>query len=126
MASIDDVLAAARRRISSISPDDAAELRAQGALFVDTRPVAQRGEFGEIPGAIAIERTVLEWRLDPACPHRHDAITAHDQPIVVFCQEGYSSVLAVASLRELGLTDVHDLAGGFAAWAEAALPVVRG
>ena len=125
MASIDEVLAAARRRISSISPHEAASRQGLGALLVDTRPIEQRQEFGEIPGAITVDRNVLEWRLDPACPHRHAAVTAHDQQIVVFCQQGYASVLAVASLGELGLTDVHDLAGGFAAWAEAGLPVRR-
>jgi rhodanese-related sulfurtransferase len=125
VASIDEVLAATRGRISSISPHEAASRQHRGALLVDTRPIEQRQEFGEIPGAITIDRNVLEWRLDPASPHRHAAITAHDQPIVIFCQQGYASVLAVASLAELGLTDVHDLAGGFAAWAEAGLPVRR-
>jgi rhodanese-related sulfurtransferase len=125
VASIDEVLAVTRQRISSISPEEAATRQGCGALLVDTRPVEQRREFGEIPGAITVDRNVLEWRLDPASPHRHAAVTAHDQPIVVFCQQGYASVLAVASLGGLGLTDVHDLAGGFAAWAEAGLPVRR-
>ena len=90
---------------------------------MDTRPIAQRRQFGEIPGSVVIERNVLEWRLDPASPHRHPAATDHDRTIVVLCQEGYASSLAVASLRGLGLRDVHDLAGGFAAWARAGLPV---
>jgi rhodanese-related sulfurtransferase len=124
MASVDDLHAASRARISSISPSDAAARREQGALFVDTRPEAQRHEFGEIPGAVVIERNVLEWRLDPTSPHHHQAVTAHDQAIVVFCQQGYASVLAVATLGELGLSDVHDLAGGFDAWAAAGLPIV--
>ncbi|HWC69114.1 MAG TPA: rhodanese-like domain-containing protein [Acidimicrobiales bacterium] len=124
MPSIEDVFAATRQRVSSIAPHAAAALYEQGALMVDTRSAAQREQFGMIPGAVLIERNVLEWRLDPACSHRHPAVSAHDQPIVVFCQEGYASVLAVASLGELGLTDVHDLAGGFEAWAAAGLPVL--
>ncbi len=121
MAAIDDVLAAARRRINSVG-SRRGELTAAGALLVDTRPEAQRREYGDIPGAVTIERNVLEWRLDPTSAHRHEAIDAADQPIVVFCQDGYASVLAVASLTDLGLTGVHDLAGGFAAWAQAGLP----
>jgi rhodanese-related sulfurtransferase len=112
-----------RRGISIVTPEAAAELRSSGALLVDTRPVAQRTEFGQIPGAVVIERNVLEWRLDPTSEHRHPAAIDHRGPIVVFCQEGYSSSLAVASLTALGVTDVHDLGGGFSAWAAAGLPV---
>ena len=95
-----------------------------GATFVDTRPAAQRAEFGEIVGAVVIERNVLEWRLDPTGEHRLESID-HDRPIVVFCQEGYSSSLAVASLVDLGLADVHDLSGGFAAWSAAGFPTEK-
>jgi rhodanese-related sulfurtransferase len=120
-AATDRLLASARARISEVDPTTAAKLQDQGAQFVDTRPAAQRAEFGEIPGAVVIERNVLEWRLDPEGEHRLLTID-HTRPIVVFCQEGYSSSLAVASLVDLGLTDVHDLTGGFAAWSDAGLP----
>jgi rhodanese-related sulfurtransferase len=122
MAATDRLLAAARARISTVSPREAGNLQAAGATLVDTRPAAQRAEFGEIAGAVVIERNVLEWRLDPDGDHRLTTID-HTRPIVVFCQEGYSSSLAVASLVDLGLTDIHDLAGGFAAWSAAGLPV---
>jgi rhodanese-related sulfurtransferase len=122
-SAIDRHLEAVRRGISILTPEAAAELRAAGALLVDTRPVAQRTEFGQIPGAVVIDRNVLEWRLDPTSAHRHPATIDHHGPIVVFCQEGYSSSLAVASLAALGVPDVHDLGGGFAAWVAAGLPV---
>ena len=41
-----------------------------GALLVDIRPQAQRAAEGEVPGALIIERNVLEWRLDPASDAR--------------------------------------------------------
>ena len=44
--------------------------------------------------------------------------------LVLVCAHGESSSLAAASLVELGLDDVGDLEGGFAAWVEAGLPVV--
>jgi rhodanese-related sulfurtransferase len=125
VSAIDDLLAAARRRISIVDAHAAADLQRQGALLVDTRPVAQRREHGEVPGAVVIERNVLEWRLDPTSAHRHPAVIAHHGPIVVFCQQGYSSSLAVATLVELGVPDVHDLGGGFEAWSAAGLPVAR-
>lgn len=122
---IDAFVAGVRSHISVLDPIDAAAMRTSGALFVDTRPVAQRVEFGGIPDAIVIERNVLEWRLDPTSHHRHPAVASHDGELVVFCQEGYASSLAVGTLGDLGVPNVHDLAGGFAAWVAAGLPVER-
>jgi rhodanese-related sulfurtransferase len=124
-SAIDHAVAVARRRISRIDPATAATLQSAGALLVDTRPAAQRAEYGTVPGAVVIERNHLEWRLDPTGEHQHPAAIEHHGPIVVFCQEGYASTLAVASLVDLGLTDVHDLDGGFGAWSAAGLPVDR-
>ena len=120
-AATDRLLAIARSRISQIEPPEAAALFSEGAQLVDTRPAAQRAEFGEIPGALVVERNVLEWRLDPAGDHRLTTID-HSRPIIVFCQEGYASSLAVATLVDMGLTDVHDLIGGFVAWSDVGLP----
>jgi pimeloyl-ACP methyl ester carboxylesterase/rhodanese-related sulfurtransferase len=122
-AAIERALAAARRRISRITPERAAALQATGALLIDTRTAAQRARFGMVPGALAIDRNVLEWRLDPTSAHRHPATIGHSGPIVVFCQQGYSSSLVVAGLDELGVPDVHDVAGGFEAWVANGLPV---
>ncbi|HTW10129.1 MAG TPA: rhodanese-like domain-containing protein [Acidimicrobiales bacterium] len=112
----------ARARYRRVGPREAARRCADGALLVDTRPAAQRNEYGEIPGALVIERNVLEWRLDPTSPHRHGALRSADQEVIVFCQAGFASSLAVASLLELGLKHVTDLAGGYEAWSAAGLP----
>jgi rhodanese-related sulfurtransferase len=121
---VDQLLERARASYIRASAYEAASLQADGAVLVDTRPAAQRAEFGEIPGALVIERNVLEWRLDPTSPHRHPAVTGPDQHVVVICQAGYASSLAAASLRQLGLTNATDLVGGFEAWAQAGLPTV--
>ena len=63
--------------------------------------------------------------LDPTNHHRHPAVASHDGELVVFCQEGYASSLAVETLGDLGVPNVHDLAGGYAAWVAAGLPVER-
>ena len=119
---VDRLLERARSRFRRVGPQEAARLWASGALLVDIRPQAQRTEFGEIPGAIVVERNVLEWRLDPSSPNRHDAITGSEQDVVVVCQAGYASSLAAASLLELGLSRATDLEGGYEAWVEAGLP----
>jgi rhodanese-related sulfurtransferase len=119
---VDELLAAARARLARVSPPQAAEAARLGALLVDTRPVAQRSADGEIPGALVIDRNVLEWRLDPACANRIPEASSYDVEVIVFCNEGYSSSLAAASLQDLGLHNATDLIGGFQAWRAAGLP----
>jgi rhodanese-related sulfurtransferase len=76
-----------------------------------------------MPGALVIERNVLEWRLDPASPDRIPDVTDHEQGVVVVCSEGYSSSLAAATLQQIGFRNATDLPGGFQAWKAAGLPV---
>jgi rhodanese-related sulfurtransferase len=119
---IDDILAAARARLDRLSPPDAFREQSGGAVLVDTRPAAQRAEQGEIPGSTVIERNHLEWRLDPASDARLPWVTGYDRRIIVICAEGYSSSLAAAALRDLGLARATDMIGGFRAWQAAGLP----
>jgi rhodanese-related sulfurtransferase len=120
---IDQVLEKARRRLVRLEPEQAAVELAQGALLVDTRTSAQRAEQGEIPGAIVIDRTVLEWRLDPTSSSRLEQVTDHQIKVMVVCAEGYSSSLAAASLQDIGLVNATDVIGGFLAWKAAGLPI---
>ena len=123
--SIDELLAEARGRIDRVTPEQAAARLAEGALLVDTRPVAQRAREGAVPGALIVERNVLEWRFDPLSDARLPEATGYDVEVIVLCSEGYSSSLAADSLRALGLARTSDVIGGFQAWAEAGLPVLR-
>ena len=119
---VDHVLSRSRGEIERVSPREAALLQRGGGLIVDIRPESDRRAEGAIPDSLHVERIVLEWRLDPAGPHRLPGLRA-DQPVVVVCNEGYASSLAAAQLRELGLARAADLAGGFRAWSAAGLPV---
>ncbi|WP_254716518.1 rhodanese-like domain-containing protein [Actinomadura sp. WMMB 499] len=123
---IDDVLAAARARLRRLDPGPAHDAWRQGALLVDIRPAAQRAAEGSVPGALVIERNVLEWRLDPASDARVPEATGHDVRVIVLCSEGYTSSLAAASLQDLGLTGATDVVGGFRAWRAAGLPASAG
>lgn len=123
MSTVDDLLDAARARFTRVSARDAAIAHDDGALLIDTRPVELRERDGEIPGAHVIGRNVLEWRLDPESDHRIPEAVDHDVAVIVVCDEGYASSLAVASLLDLGLHHATDLDGGFQAWRAAGLPV---
>jgi rhodanese-related sulfurtransferase len=114
---IDQLLDQARARLRRLDPHQPAAVIKDGALLIDIRPTAQRKEEGQIPGAIIVERNVLEWRLDPTSTHRLAEVQGYDQPIVILCSEGYTSSLAVAVLQDLGLHRATDLIGGYKAWA---------
>jgi len=121
--SIDELLEQVRSRIDRVEPAEAARRLAAGALLVDTRPVEQRDRDGEVPGAVVVDRNVLEWRLDPASPHRIPEATGYDLDVVVLCNQGYSSSLVADTLRSLGLRRAVDVIGGFEAWLACGLPV---
>ena len=117
---IEALLASARAEIAPrVRPEGLAACLDRGALVVDIRPVDQRQRDGALPGAVVIDRNVLEWRLDPTSEWHIDEVADHDREIVLVCQEGYSSALAAQTLRRLGLHRATDLDGGFQAWRQA-------
>lgn len=109
------MLARSRASLERVQPEDLDAELAAGALVVDIRPERDRASEGVLPGAIMLERNVLEWRLDPTSA---DAIPEADadRHVIIVCNEGYASSLAANTLRELGLTRVSDLDGGYRAW----------
>jgi rhodanese-related sulfurtransferase len=109
---IDDVLDEARSRLHRLAADDLADEVAAGAVVVDIRPAAQRAEEGDVPGALVIERNVLEWRADPSSDARIPEAVDHDVRWIVVCQQGYTSSLAAAALQDLGLHRATDVIGG--------------
>jgi len=120
---IHDLLARARARYPRVEPAAAHAAMQAGVLLIDIRTDRQRQRDGAIPGALVIDRTVLEWRIDPASGASHPAIPDLDTPLILICAQGYSSSLAVATLLDLGASNVSDVIGGFQAWRAAALPV---
>ncbi|HKB30746.1 MAG TPA: rhodanese-like domain-containing protein [Streptosporangiaceae bacterium] len=121
---IDEILAAARERLQRLTPRQAFSELAGGAMLVDIRPAAQRAAEGGVPGAVVIERNVLEWRFDPACADRLASVRGYGDRVIVICSEGYTSSLAAVALQDLGLRRATDIAGGFRAWAACGLPVI--
>jgi rhodanese-related sulfurtransferase len=113
---IDALLAAAREGLDRVDPADLTSEVSRGALVVDTRPWEQRSRDGDLPGAVVLDRNVLEWRLDPTSPHRIPEMNHSRRRIIIVCNEGYSSSLAAATLQRLGLPLATDLVGGFQAW----------
>ena len=114
--SVDELVKRARRRIRRVGPEELEDLVAEGGLVVDIRPAEQRRSEGALPGALVVERNVLEWRLDPTSDHRLPEVQGIHQPVVVVCSAGYASSLAAASLADLGFERAADLIGGYQGW----------
>ena len=114
----DLLLSAARARLHRLTPLEALDAVGHGAVVVDIRPAAQRAEHGDLPGALVIERNVLEWRFDPTSEAAL-RIADDDLHVIVLCQEGYTSSLAAAALQDVGVHAATDVIGGYAAWVAA-------
>ena len=105
-----------QQALDRVEPADLAAVAAAGALVIDMRPVQQRLRDGELPGALVVDRNVLEWRLDPTSPYR---LAVSDDPTGA---SSWSATRATArasrpiTLQQLGLPRATDLAGGFTAW----------
>lgn len=113
---IDALLDAARAKLQRVDVGQLPAEVAAGALVVDIRPEQDRLAEGEMPGALVIDRNVLEWRLDPTSGH-HLPEASFDRRVILVCNEGYASSLAAATLVDLGITAATDLVGGYRAWA---------
>ncbi|MEV0034303.1 rhodanese-like domain-containing protein [Nocardia sp. NPDC050793] len=118
---VDEMLDNARAQLDRIYAFELPAAIARGAILVDIRPQAQRDREGTLPGALVIERNVLEWRLDPTSSARLALAADHDVEWIVVCSEGYTSSLAAASLKQLGLHRATDLIGGYQALKAAGL-----
>ena len=123
-ASVDELVADARSRITRLDVHEAAAALDTGARLVDIRPEWQRREDGEIPGAVVVDRNHLEWRLHPESGARIAAATP-GQRWIVYCTAGYTSSLAADALQSLGIP-AADIVGGFHRWRDAGLPTVAG
>ena len=109
----------AGRRLGTVASLDPAalvpRLAAGEVTLIDVRNQSEWAA-GHLPGARHIPLGHLTDRL---------AEIPRDRPIVVQCQGGARSAIAAAHLQRLGLSDVHDLLGGFQRWASEGHEVVR-
>jgi molybdopterin/thiamine biosynthesis adenylyltransferase/rhodanese-related sulfurtransferase len=108
-----DLVAAAKREIREIEPDDL-EKRLGELTILDIRE-ADEFEQGAIPGAIFAPRGVLESAVSIH-------VTSPDQEVVLYCAGGSRSALAAKTLGEMGYANVSSLEGGFTRWKRDGLP----
>jgi rhodanese-related sulfurtransferase len=118
-----DLLRRASESIDRLAPGEAHEEACAGALIVDIRSELSRERDGIVPGSLHIPRTVLEWRVARDSAWRNPAIGGSSERLILLCDHGCSSLLAAATLAELGFSRATDVIGGFEAWRREGLPV---
>jgi len=114
-----DLVADAKKKITEISPTDAAAKAksSSDAVIVDVR---DKDEFDElhIPDAVHLSRGLLEYEIEEKFPDRNTTIICH-------CGGGGRSALAAESLQKMGYKNIRSMAGGFRAWKTAGLPTTK-
>ena len=123
MSAVADMVEQARAAAPSMGPHEfALAAQREGAVVVDVREADERVAHGGIPGAVHLPRGLLEFRADPTSP-THDPRLGPQHTLLLYCTDSRRSALAVATLQALGHRDVAHLAGGFASWGVAGLPI---
>jgi len=106
----------ANAKIQTLSLDEAKEKLGQSDIqFVDIRDVRELEREGTIPGSLHVPRGMLEFWVDPDSPY-FKPVFAEDKQFVLFCQSGWRSALATATLQDMGLNDVCHIDGGYSNW----------
>lgn len=122
MASVKDMVMAAKAGIENLSPAGVeSELASGRALLVDVREPHETSQ-GVIPGAVVVPRGMLEFCADAATPYHQEGFEP-ERRLILYCAAGSRSALGAKALQELGYRDVAHLEGGFKAWQEGGHPV---
>jgi rhodanese-related sulfurtransferase len=122
---IGELLARAQSRLDRLDPPAALAAQHAGATVIDLRCDDDRRAHGTIPGSVPIPLSVVFWRLDPSSGYDDPRLSDPSRQFILVCNDGYSSSIAAATLRDLGFDRATDIDGGFNAWHDAGLPIVK-
>ena len=111
-----ELLVEARRTVPTVSAIALDQNRPDVTIFVDT---SQDFARAHVPGSRWVPRGWLEFQIP-------DHAQSKDASIVVTCVDGRQSLLAAATLRQIGYSNTMALVGGLTAWQAARLPVEEG
>ena len=120
---VEQLVTEAMGRVESVSPKDAAAETAEGnAVLLDVREPVEWEHHVE--GAVQVPRGILEFVADPMSPKHNEKLDPAGR-VIVYCRSGHRAALAAVTLKDMGFTNVANLAGGFTAWQEAGLPTAE-
>ena len=117
-----DLVAEAGREVETLTGEDALRLMDQpDVVFVDIREGEELRKTGKLKGAVHVPRGFLEFQADPTSP-THKTELGGNKKLVLYCGSGSRSALGAKTLKEMGITNVAHVAGGFAALQKAGAP----
>jgi rhodanese-related sulfurtransferase len=117
-----DLVAEADRTVETLTAEDALKLIGDpNVVFVDVREGEELQKTGMVQGAVHVPRGFLEFQADPRSPSYNPALGG--KRLVLYCASGNRSALGAKALKEMGVTNVAHVAGGFAALQRAGTPV---
>jgi len=121
-----EIMRQARRQVPEWTSSQAHEALAhqheagreqQEIVLVDVREKHEWNE-GHIPGALHVPRGYLELQIEEAVPDK-------TKTVVLYCAGGVRSLMAGATLQQMGYKEVISMAGGFGSWKGNGLPFVQ-
>ena len=92
--------------------------------IIDIRDIRELWREGTIPNSVHAPRGMLEAWIDPNSPY-HKPVFAEDKKLVFFCAGGVRSALATKQVKEMGLTNIAHIGGGFGAWKAINAPIAE-
>ena len=114
MKTANQLVVDANGQIETLAADEAIKLMDDGkVVFVDLREPGEV-EKGSLTGAVHVPRGLLEFQIDPESPS-HNPKLAGKKKLVLYCGSGGRSALAARTLKDMGVTNVAHVAGGFPA-----------
>lgn len=119
MKSAKDLVAQANAKVKTLPAAEARQWFGKpDVVFVDLRDSAELARDGKIPGAVHVNRGMLEFTLDPTLPY-HNPVFSSGKKVVFYCASGGRSALAAATAQDMGLENVAHIGGGFKGWKDA-------
>jgi rhodanese-related sulfurtransferase len=99
-----------------------ARLADPSVQIVDIRDIRELQE-GTVVGALHAPRGMLEFWVDPASPYYKPIFGDESREYILFCGAGWRSALAAKTLKDMGMTNVAHIDGGWAAWVKKGAPI---
>ena len=110
------LVAEAEAQVKSLTPAEV-EMKSKqnGVTLIDLRDIRELKRDGTIADSIHIPRGMLEFWVDPESPYYKSELN-DTQEVILFCNGGWRSALAAASLKAMGVEGVSHMSGGFGQW----------
>jgi len=121
-----DLVAEANRNVEVLSGAEAAKLMGDpNVVFVDIRESEELEKTGTLEGVVHVPRGFLEFQADPNSP-THKPELGGGKKLVLYCGSGSRSALGAKTLKDMGITNVAHVDGGFPALQQAGGPLAGG